>query len=236
MPPRGSFIAIEGIDGAGKHTQIAMLTRALAANGIPYATISFPRYTSFFGRLVAQYLNGDFGQLGAVDAHFSSLLYAGDRLESKPEIEAALASGKLLMADRYVSSNLAHQGARVSAADREAFLAWLRQLEYQTYGLPAEDLVLYLRLPPAEAQRRVSKKATRQYTARNRDIHEANLDHLEEAARVYDSLAAQPHWVTIECLNPQTGARRSPVEIHAQVWQAVEGFLERSRRVQNANA
>lgn len=236
MPPRGSFIAIEGIDGAGKHTQIEMLTRALAGSRIPYATISFPRYISFFGQLVARYLNGEFGPLGAVDPHFSSLLYAGDRLESKPEIEAALAAGKVLLADRYVSSNLAHQGARVAAAEREGFLVWLRRLEYETYGLPVEDMVLYLRLPPAEAQRRVSKKAKREYTDSGRDLHEANLTHLEEAARVYDALAAEPNWVTIECLNPQTGARRSPEEIHAQVWQAVQDFLERSRRGQGAKA
>lgn len=230
MPLRGTLIALEGIDGAGKHTQLEMLTRALAESGTLFATISFPRYGSFFGRLVARYLNGEFGPLDAVDPHFSALLYAGDRLEAKPEIEAALAAGKTLLADRYISSNLAHQGARLPVAEREKFLDWLRRLEYETYGLPAEDLVLYLRLPPAEAQRRVSNKAAREYTDQAHDLHEGSLTHLEEASQVYDRLASAPNWVTIECLEPQTGARKSPQEIHALVWAAVQLFSERLRR------
>ncbi len=84
---------------------------------------------------MAQFLNGEFGALEAVDPHFSALLYAGDRLEAKPRIEAALRAGKTLLADRYIGSNLAHQGARVPREKRGEFLAWLKQLEYEVYGL-----------------------------------------------------------------------------------------------------
>ena len=114
MPDRGFFIAIEGIDGAGKRTQIDLLREALTRRGADCASISFPRYDSFFGRLVARYLNGEFGPLDAVDPHFAALLYAGDRLDAKPELEAALAAGKTLLADRYVASNLAHHSQVIS--------------------------------------------------------------------------------------------------------------------------
>src|SRR6202046_3998849 len=118
----GTLIAIEGIDGAGKRTQTELLGRALQARGIPHIHFSFPRYNSFFGKLVARFLNGEFGSLEAVDPHFSALLYAGNRLEAKPAMEAALSAGKALLADRYVASNLAHQGSRVAADKRDEFL------------------------------------------------------------------------------------------------------------------
>src|ERR1700676_61828 len=107
MASRGKFIALEGIDGAGKRTQSQLLGSALNARGIACAPFSFPRYGSTFGRLISGFLNGQFGALETIDAHFSSLLYAGDRFEAKHELEDTLASGSTILADRYVASNLA---------------------------------------------------------------------------------------------------------------------------------
>src|SRR6202050_4929400 len=149
MHARGKLIVLEGIDGSGKRTQSDALAREFSRRGTPFAQISFPNYGGFHGNLVARFLNGGFGPLSAVDPHFSALLYAGDRLGSKPGIKAALAAGKIVLADRYVASNLAHQGARAPREKRPEFLAWLKQLEYQVHALPAEDLVIYLRLPVA---------------------------------------------------------------------------------------
>jgi dTMP kinase len=225
MPVRGKFIVLEGIDGSGKCTQLKALAGSFSRKGIAFSQISFPNYDGFFGKLVARYLNGDFGPLAAVDPHFSALLYAGDRLGSKPALEAALASGKILLADRYVGSNLAHQGARVPREQRGEFLAWLKQLEYEVHGLPAEDLVIYLRVPVAEAHRLIGERAARDYTKLQRDLQEADLAHLEAAAQVYDELAAQRNWAKIECFDAAMGALRSPAAIHEEIGAAVEMHL-----------
>jgi dTMP kinase len=222
MPTRGKFIVLEGIDGSGKHTQMELLGRSLTGHAIDYARVGFPNYNGFFGKLVAQFLNGEFGPLDAVDPHFSAMLYASDRLESKPSMESELAAGKLLLADRYVASNLAHQGARTAPAKRTEFLQWLSQLEYEVYKLPHEDLVIYLSVPPAEAHRLVAQKGKRDYTALERDLQEQNLAHLEAASGVYDELAKQPGWVTIQCFSPATKALRAPESIHDEIRVAIE--------------
>src|SRR6202008_5044223 len=169
-----------------------------------------------------RFLNGDFGPLDAVDAHFSALLYAGDRYEAKPKIESELAAGHTILADRYIGSNLAHQGARVRREDRGEFIQWLKKLEYEMYLLPAEDLVLYLRVPVAEAHRLVGQKGAREYTKLQRDILESSIAHLEAAAEVYDDLAQQPIWVRIECFAARAAALLSPDAIHSEIRGAIE--------------
>jgi dTMP kinase len=242
MPPRGKLIVLEGIDGSGKRTQLEMLARALTSRGVDFAQVSFPRYDGFFGKLVARFLNGEFGSLGVVDPHFSALLYASDRLESKPGIEAHLAAGRTVIADRYIGSNLAHQGARMSPKKRAAFLVWLKQLEYEIHALPHEDLVIYLRVPVAAAHRLVAKKAARSYTSKKRDIQESNLAHLQAAAEVYDVLSRQENWMKIDCANNEPGKAgkkrrakqsrnsdvaplRAPEDIHKEILSAVEALL-----------
>jgi len=222
MPSRGKFIVIEGIDGSGKRTQTEALARAFSSRGTAFTQISFPRYEGFFGKLVARYLNGEFGSLTSVDPHFSALLYAGDRLEAKPAIEGALASGKTVLADRYIGSNLAHQGARVPREKRAEFIAWLKQLEYQVYGLPVEDLVLYLRMPAPEAHRLAGERGARDYTKLNRDLQEEDVAHLVAASEVYDELTRQPNWVKIDCVDASTQSLRTPDAIHEEILAVIE--------------
>jgi dTMP kinase len=224
----GKLIAIEGIDGSGKRTQVDLLQKALTAEGYSVFSTGFPQYKSWFGKMVGQFLNGDFGALESVDPHFSALLYAGDRFEAKSRLDAALAEGKIVLADRYIGSNLAHQTARASAANREAFTAWIEHLEYDIYNLPRETLVLYLRVPPKEAQNLVNRKSGRVYTKEKQDLQEASLHHLEEAAAMYDQLARRPNWATIECFDAKRGAMRSQKSIAAEILTAVKPILAES--------
>ena len=231
MAERGKFIVLEGIDGSGKRTQLQLLAGAMAERGVPCELVSFPNYSGFHGKMVAQYLNGEFGALDAVDPHFSALLYAGDRLESKPALEASLASGKTLLADRYVGSNLAHQGARVDRAKRPEFLAWLRELEYRVHGLPVEDLVIYLRVPAEQAHDLIGKKGARDYTTRPRDLQEENRSHLAEAAAVYEELARQPGWAKIDCVDAATDELRTPQSIHHDILGVIASRIPASAQV-----
>ncbi|HVS74811.1 MAG TPA: hypothetical protein VHE23_05245 [Candidatus Acidoferrales bacterium] len=221
----GTFIAVEGIDGSGKRTQVALLEKALAARGHSVVRVAFPQYDSWFGGMVAQFLNGDFGPLETVDPRFTALLYAGDRFEAKPRLEAALAAGSIVLADRYVGSNLAHQTARAPREEREAFIAWIEHLEYELYALPRETRVLYLRVPPRQAHALIAQKSARDYTAAQRDLQEASLRHLEEAAAIYDILALRPNWVRIECYDSAGAAMRPPEDIARELLAAVEPVL-----------
>ena len=219
----GRLIAIEGIDGSGKRTQMDLLHGITAAGegGHSVYSTAFPQYDSWFGKMVGQFLNGDFGPLDSVDPRFASLLYAGDRFEAKPKLEAALNNGQIVLVDRYVGSNLAHQTARVPPEKRGEFRSWIEHLEYGIYDLPREDLILYLRVPPGEAQRLVARKSARSYTTAKQDILEANLRHLEQAADMYDLLALEAPWVTIVCLDKARGTMRSPKDIAQDVLAAV---------------
>jgi dTMP kinase len=221
MTPPGKLIAIEGIDGSGKRTQVGLLEKALTAGGHSVYSTGFPQYDSWFGKMVGQFLNGDFGALESVDPHFSALLYAGDRFEAKFRLETALNQGKAVLVDRYIGSNLAHQTARVRDEDRPAFIDWIEHLEYNIYNLPREALVLYLRVPPRQAQELVARKSARSYTKNKQDILEASLRHLEDAAAMYDELSRRPNWATIPCFDETRGAMRPQKHIATEIVAAV---------------
>ena len=217
MTSAGKLIAVEGIDGSGKQTQVRLLADALAARGQRVFTTGFPQYDSWFGKMVGQFLNGDFGPLESVDPHFTALLYAGDRFERKQPILSALEKGAVVIADRYIASNLAHQTARAAPEQRAAFQAWIEHLEYGIYGLPKEDLVLYLRVPPRAAQSLVARKATRSYTDSEYDLQESDLRHLLDAASMYDQLAGGLNWKTLECFDEGRHSMRPPNDIAAEI-------------------
>jgi dTMP kinase len=227
MTPPGKLIAIEGIDGSGKRTQVELLEKALVDAGYAVFSTGFPQYDSWFGKMVGQFLNGDFGPLETVDPHFSALLYAGDRFEAKFRLDTALNQGKIVLADRYIGSNLAHQTARATAVARPAFVAWIEHLEYNIYNLPREALVLYLRVPPREAQELVARKSARTYTKVKQDLQEASLRHLEDAAAMYDQLSRRPNWATIPCFDEERSAMRPQKDIATEIFAAVLQVLAR---------
>ena len=226
MTTRGLLIAIEGIDGSGKHTQAKLLEHSLQSLGHSVYSTGFPQYESWFGTMVGKFLNGDFGPLENIDPHFTALLYAGDRFEARQRLETALNSGKVVLIDRYIGSNLAHQVALAAPEKRAEFLRWIEHLEYAIYGLPRENLILYLRVPPSQAQKLVAKKNERNYTTAKHDILEKNLRHLEDAAEMYDMLSRSRPWATIQCYDAQNNALRLPEDIAAECLQAVTSVVE----------
>jgi len=154
----------------------------------------FPQYDSWFGKMVGQFLNGDFGpSIRLTRTSPRSFTRETDSNSSRAS-NLLCRAAKLSLVDRYIGSNLAHQTARVAPEKRAEFRRWIEHLEYGIYDLPREDLILYLRVPPARSARLVAKKSARVYTTAKQDILEASLRHLEQAADMYDLLALEAPW------------------------------------------
>jgi dTMP kinase len=211
------LVAIEGIDGSGKGTQASLLRESLMAEGRLCGLIRFPRYEeTTFGRTIARYLNGEFGNLRAVGPHFAALLYAGDRFESLPLIRREQAAGEVLVFDRYVPSNLAHQAAKLAVPERDAFIAWLESIEYGVYGLPRPQNVIWLDMPVATAQQLIARKAARRYTPKAADLHEADAAYLRQTAEVYRELATRDAaWHVVPAC--EGGQLRQPMALHREI-------------------
>jgi dTMP kinase len=222
-------VAIEGIDGSGKGTQAVMLRDALERGGRSCGLIAFPRYqVTTFGRTIARYLNGEFGDLAAAGPHFAALLYAGDRFESLPLIQSEIASRDVLLFDRYVASNLAHQAAKLPPSEREPFIAWVESIEFGVYSLPCAHLTIYLEMPVATARELIAKKPSRVYTTKPADLHEADADYLERTAEVYRDLAARDaSWTCVPCCS--AGQLRTAESVHADIRRLVEQTIEHRR-------
>src|SRR5215831_6324813 len=150
---KGKLLVIEGIDGAGKGTQAARLVETAGAHGLSATAFSFPLYDGNpFSRAIVDYLNGELGGLEDVHPALAALLYAGDRLHARPRLLAALAEHDLVVCDRYVASNLAHQGAKLEGGERERLLAWVDEIEFGEFALPRPDLVVLLDAPATLAR------------------------------------------------------------------------------------
>lgn len=198
------IVALEGIDGSGKGTQAARVRDALQAEGRNVGLIGFPRYAETEGgRRIAEYLNSERGALATAEPRYVARLFAMDRHESLPLIDYELAARDILLFDRYMPSNLAHQAARLPARKRDDFLRWLEHLEYDDFRIPRPDLVVFLDMPVAEAQRLIALKPRRQYTQKAADLHEADSEHLRLTSEVYKLLAARDSsWRTVPCVGP----------------------------------
>lgn len=144
-----SLIVLEGLDGAGKSTQIDLLQQLLASRGLRYEYLHFPRFDApIYGELIARFLRGELGAVDAVDPYVVALLYAGDRADAAPVIRRWLDEGKFVILDRYVYSNVAYQCAKIGdAASRERLRDWIVDLEYDYHKIPQPDVSLFLDVP-----------------------------------------------------------------------------------------
>jgi dTMP kinase len=219
------FIVLEGIDGSGKGTQAARLAETAAARGRTVASFSFPLYDDNpFSRAIGQYLNGELGALEDVHPALSALLYACDRFHARPELERAIEERDLVVCDRYVASNLAHQGSQLEGAERERLLEWLLEVEYGEFRLPKPDLVVLLDAHPKLARELVAKKGARSYTSLEADILESDEAHGDASRAIYLELARRDDWHVVGTAR-EDGSVRDIDEIAADIWAAVEPRL-----------
>jgi dTMP kinase len=219
------LLAIEGIDGSGKGTQAARLAETATVAGHRVASFSFPLYDGNpFSRAVADYLNGEFGAADEVHPELAAMLYAGDRFHAQPQLVAALAESDLVVCDRYVGSNAAHQGAKLEGEARERLLAWLEEVEYGEFALPRPELVVLLDAPVALARQLVGRKAARGYTTLEADIHEADAAHSAATRELYLELGRRHGW-RIVSTEGEDGEPRDVDDVADEIWSAVEPLL-----------
>lgn len=188
---KGIFIVIEGTDGSGKATQFKRLAERLSSDGHEVALVDFPQYPSDSSHFVKRYLNGDYGSAEQVGPYTGSLFYALDRYDAAASIRQALDEGKVVLANRFTGSNMAHQGAKFdNAEERRGYFIWLDNLEFEMLGIPRPDMNLVLRVPAEISQQLVDKKGAREYTDKQRDLHEADIEHLKRAVEVFDDMCS----------------------------------------------
>ncbi len=184
------LFVIEGLDGAGKSTQINLLRNYLAGRSYSCEYLHFPRTGSpWFGELIARFLRGEFGSLNDVDPYLVAMLYAGDRRDASDIISGWLSKGKIVILDRYTYSNIAYQCAKLSTpAERERLRNWILDLEFRHFGIPEPGLNIFLDVPFRFTENKLTRERNgvdRSYLNGRNDIHESSLDFQKKVREVY---------------------------------------------------
>lgn len=226
MANQGTFIVLEGADGSGKGTQFRLLHERLKAVGYDVVVFDFPRYSQPSSYFVKRYLNGEYGPASSVSPYTASLFYALDRYEATPQIKKALEAGKIVLCNRYVGSNMAHMGAKIDdPIEQRSFFVWEDSLEFQLLDLPRPNLNIFLHVPAAVSYELIAKKSGREYTSKNRDEHEADMEHLKKAVSTYELLCQlfPTDFVAVDCV---IGNKLLDIpEINNRIWQIIKPLL-----------
>jgi len=224
MNKKGKLIVICGTDGSGKGTQTNILVERLEKENIKVKMFDFPRYGEKSAGMVEEYLNGNFGDANEVGPYRGSIFYAVDRYAASFEMKKLLNEGYNIICNRYTSANKGHQAGKINdKKERDKYLDWENDLEYNIFDIPKEDMNIFLYVNPEISQKLVDNKEKRSYTDKKRDIHEADLDHLKNAANAYKYVAEKEKWETVNCV--KDNKIMSIPEIHEMIWEKVIKIL-----------
>ncbi|HLC89065.1 MAG TPA: thymidylate synthase, partial [Candidatus Nanoarchaeia archaeon] len=225
---KGKFIVIDGLDGSGKGTQTRMLVDRLNKEGHEVEMVDFPQYGNWSAHFVERYLRGEFGSAAEVSAKKASLFYALDRYAASFKIKQKLAEGKMIISNRYVSANKGHQLGKIGDQQEwPDFLDWINQTEYSILNIPVPDLTLFLHMKPEIGQKLVDQKAAREYThGQKRDLHEADLSHLQNAEKAFLFCLKNDkveNWHRLICFN--NDQPKTIDEIHQEIYRKVKEMI-----------
>ncbi len=222
---KGVFIVIEGTDGAGKSTQYEALQKKLKAEGYDVVPIHFPRYDEPSSYFVRQYLSGEYGTAEEVGPYTGSLFYALDRYQAAKTIRNALSEGKVVLCDRYIGSNMIHQGTKFAhPEERRGYFIWLDNLEFQMLDIPRPDLNVMLSVPYEVVQKRLAEKE-KSSTHVDKDVHEASDDHMRKTIDVAAELVQlfPKDFMAVDSV--RSGQLLDIETIHRMIWEKVEPIL-----------
>lgn len=220
---QSKLIVIEGLDGSGKATQTKRLAETLNARGFAVKQLTFPDYDSPGSALVKMYLGGAFGSKPEdVNGYAASAFYAVDRAASfLKDWKTDWQNGTVLLCDRYCTSNIIYQMAKVADSERDDFIRWQSDFEYDKLGLPRPDMVIYLDVEPEVSQRLMEKR----YSGDNskKDLHESNLAFLLSCRRSALYAAERCGWTRINCC--RNGEIKPIDEIAQEIERVIEPVL-----------
>jgi len=194
---RGKLIVVDGTDGSGKTTQVKLLFNYLKQKQIAVETMDFPRYENVYGKIVKAILTSQWGQ--RLSPYLVALPFAMDRRAAKGEILEWLEADKVIIADRYATSSLAHQGAKLEGKQREKLMKWIEKLEYGFNQLVKEDLVIFLSLPFQVSQQLIKQRLKNKG---KRDLADVDVEYQRKVVGVYNQMAKKnKHWRAIKCVD-----------------------------------
>ena len=204
----GKLIAIDGVDASGKQTHTNMLYNRLKEEGYDVIKISFPAYDSPSSELVKMYLSGQFGDKPEdVNAYAASSFFAADRFASyrtdwKSFYEK---ENSVIIADRYVSSNMIHQASKIEDLECKAkFLDWLFELEFEIYSIPKPDMTFFLDMPVEFSEKLMQDRENKFNNTEVKDIHERNSQYLQKSYSNACYIANKYSWKHIMCVENDT--------------------------------
>jgi dTMP kinase len=197
---KGKLITLEGIDGSGKSTQVKLLIDALTSSGVSCKFIHYPRMNSgHYGKLIAEYLRGEFGSIENVHPKLVALLFAEDRRDHKEQISSWLNEGHCVIMDRYVNSNIAFQCAKIKKhSEKKSLKEWILDLEFVCNKLPKPDISVFLDVSPddiAELSKDLRIGEDREYLKGKSDIHESSIEFQKRVYQEYCDL-----FETVDCI------------------------------------
>jgi dTMP kinase len=216
------LFVIEGLDGAGKSTQIKLLSEYLTAKKYSCQYLHFPRTDSpWFGELIARFLRGEFGSLNDVDPWLVAMLYAGDRKDASELISGWLRKGDMVLLDRYTYSNVAYQCAKLNDKSRQEELrSWILKLEFEHFSIPRPDLNIFLDVPFRFTEHKLTSERSgndRNYLNGMKDIHESSLEFQEKVRNMYLHVAGSDDKVVVVNCGDKSGSMLSPENIFIKI-------------------
>ena len=223
----GILIAVDGVDASGKQTQTELLYKRLTEEGKKVRLVSFPAYEKDSSSLVRMYLGGEFGSNPEdVSAYAASTFFAADRYATyKTDWKNDYDDNTIIIADRYVSSNMIHQAGKIKDfKEKDKFMAWLDEFEYGIYGLPRPDKVIFLDMPPEWGIKLMAQRANKITGEAQKDIHERNSSHQFESYENAVYAAEKFGWERIVCV--KDNAVRTVEDIHEEIYSKVSGVLD----------
>ena len=225
------LVVLEGLDGAGKSTQVKRLRSYLEGLFGSLEYIHFPRYDApVYGDLISRFLRGDFGNNETVHPQLVALLFAEDRHGAAPGMKATLAGGGHVLLDRYVYSNIAYQCAKVAdPQEAEKLREWIFNTEYGHFELPKPDLNIFLDVPIGFVESKLRSNrggADRDYLEGAQDIHEADIEFQKRVRDIYrKQCELDPKFIRIDC-SDDWGQMLPPGEIFAKVKEVVDNAIK----------